>query len=131
MSSIFTKLIQGDLPCYKIYEDERVFSFLALDQINLGHCLVVPKNEVDHFYDMAQEDYNAVFEASQLVSRAIKKTTDCTRVGLAVQGFEVPHAHVHLVPLWGADEFSFSRGKQRTPDEMAEIQQKIVSELNG
>jgi len=129
MNSIFTKIISGELPCYKIYESENIFSFLALDQINLGHCLVVPKNEVNHFFDMSEEDYNEVFMFSKKLSRVIKSITDCNRVGLAVQGFEVQHAHIHLIPLNDPSDFSFSNGKKRSDHEMKKTQELLIAEL--
>jgi len=130
MSSIFTKIIQGELPSYKIYESEKVYAFLALDQINMGHTLVIPKNEVNHFFEMNKDEYNEVFEVSKFLSEAIHEVSKAKRVAMAIQGFEVPHAHVHLIPVNSAEEFSFSRGKKREDHEMKEVQEKIVSKLN-
>ncbi|MGE3760360.1 MAG: HIT family protein, partial [Pseudobdellovibrionaceae bacterium] len=99
--SLFTKIIAGELPCYKIHEDELTFSFLALDQINLGHTLVVPKLEVDHFMEVPPDTATRLFLNSQMIGKAIRKVTECKRVGIIVQGFEVPHTHIHLIPAWG------------------------------
>lgn len=129
MASVFTKIINGDLPCYKIYQNERIFSFLALDQINLGHCLVIPKNEVNHFFEMHEKDYNEVFSFCKQLSHVIKNVTDCKRVGLAAQGFEVSHAHIHLIPLNDPSEFSFSKGVKRSSEEMNKIQKLLLDEL--
>ena len=130
MSSVFTKIIEGELPAYKVYEDERVLSFLSLGQINLGHCLVIPKVEVDHFFDVESEDYDHMFRVSKKISKAIKKVTNCVRVGCAIQGFEVHHAHIHLIPLWERKEFSFSNQKELPVEEMEAMQKKILKELS-
>lgn len=129
MGSVFTKIIGGELPAYKIYEDEKVISFLSLGQINLGHCLVIPKTEVDHFFDVEPEEYEHMFAVSKKVSKAIKAVTDCVRVGMAVQGFEVHHAHIHLIPLWEPKEFSFANQKECAEEEMFSMQYKIIEAL--
>jgi len=130
MSSVFTKIIDGDLPAYKVFEDERVISFLALDQINMGHCLVVPKKEVDHFFDIDEDLYAHLFLTAKKISSAIKKATDCVRVGMAIQGFEVAHTHIHLIPVSSPAEFDFKNQKTRTAKEMEEYQNKIVTALS-
>lgn len=129
MASVFTKIINKELPSYTVYEDEKVIAFLALGQINLGHCLVVPKEEVDHFFDIEDESYKQVFMVAKKISKAIKKATECRRVGVAIQGFEVAHAHVHLIPLNSADEFSFSNQKERSSEDMKMILEKIREEM--
>lgn len=127
--SIFTKIINNELPAYKIYEDDKVISFLSLGQINLGHCLVVPKTEADHFFDVNDDEYEHMFKISKKISKAIKSVTDCVRVGVAIQGFEVHHAHIHLIPLWEPKEFSFANQKERLEEEMVSMQKKIVGAL--
>ena len=97
MASIFTKIINGELPCYKIYEDELPFAFLALDQVNLGHTLVIPKKEVNHFFDTPEPDHTAVWKSAKMIAQAVKAATNCPRVGIMVAGFEVPHFHVHIL----------------------------------
>lgn len=129
MASIFTKIINGEIPAFKIHEDELTISILALDQVNLGHTLVIPKVEVDSFIDLEEPYYSAVFKNAQRISKAIKKATSCPRVGTIIAGFEVPHFHYHLIPAWGIPELNFSRAQRRTPEEMAEIQKKIISYL--
>jgi len=121
--------MQGDLPCYKIFEDEYTFSILALDQVNLGHTLVIPKLEIDSFIDLPEPHYSAVFKNAQRISKAIKNATQCPRVGTIIAGFEVPHFHYHLIPAWSIPDLSFTRAKKRTPEEMSEIQKKIISFL--
>jgi len=129
VASIFTRILQGELPSYKIFEDEYTFSILALDQVNLGHTLVIPKLEVDSFMDLPEPHYSAVFKNAQVISRAIKKATQCPRVGTIIAGFEVPHFHYHLIPAWSIPDLSFSRAQKRGPEEMSEIQKKIISFL--
>jgi histidine triad (HIT) family protein len=129
MSSVFTKIIAGELPSYKIYEDDHCFAFLSLDPIRAGHTLVVPKVEVDHFTDVPEPHYTAVFKAAKPIGRAILMATGCRRVGMAVQGFEVPHFHLHLIPLWGVEDFDFKRAKRLPDAEMKDAQAKIVAKL--
>lgn len=129
MASIFTRIIKGELPAYKIHEDEYTISILALDQVNLGHTLVIPKLEVDSFMDLPEPHYSAVFKNAQRLSVAIKKATGCPRVGTIIAGFEVPHFHYHLIPAWGIPDLSFARAQKRSESEMLEIQNKIKSYL--
>lgn len=129
MASVFTKIINGDLPCYKIHEDERTFSFLALDQVNLGHTLVIPKLEVNHWFDVPEESYTQVGRNAQKIARAIQSATGCPRVGTMVAGFEVPHYHLHLIPAWSIPDLDFKRAQRRSEQEMREIQEKILNNL--
>ena len=130
MASIFTKIISGEIPCYKIHEDDLTISFLALDQVNLGHTLVVPKKEVDHWLDVPEEAFVRVQLNAQKIGKAIKKVTGCPRIGTIVAGFEVPHYHLHLIPAWSIPDLDFKRAKRRTDDEMKEVQAKIKNELH-
>lgn len=130
MASIFTKILKGELPGYKIYEDEHCFAILALDQVNLGHSLVIPKLEVDSFMDTPEPYYSAVYNAAKKISLAIRTATQAPRVGTIVAGFEVNHFHLHLIPAWGLADLSFSKAQRRTPDEMQEIQKKITTLLS-
>ncbi len=130
MASIFTKIIQGELSCYKIHEDDLTFSFLALDQVNLGHVLVIPKQEVNHWFDAPPETMNRVGLNSQVIAKAIKSVTECPRVGVMVAGFEVPHYHVHLIPAWSIPDLDFKKAKRFSDQEMKSIQEKIVNALN-
>lgn len=129
MSSIFTKIIQGELPCYKIHEDEKTFSFLALDQVNLGHVLVIPKQEINHWFDVPEDVHAQVGINAQKIAKAIKAATGCPRVGIMVAGFEVPHYHLHLIPAWSIPDLDFKRAQRRTAEEMTEIQNKILEFL--
>ena len=129
MASIFTKIIRGELPCFKILEDELTISFLALDQVNLGHTLVIPKVEVNHWFDVPEKDFIQAQLNAQKIAKAIQKATQCPRVGTIVAGFEVPHYHLHLIPAWSIPELSFTRAQRRSEAEMKDIQQKIISHL--
>lgn len=130
MPTLFTKIIRGEIPSYKIYEDEHTFAFLDINPIQPGHTLIVPKVETDHFFDVAEPHYAKVMQAAQHLAKAIKRATGCERVGVAVQGFEVPHFHVHLLPMWSPRDMDFSRGKKREAAEMKAAQERIVGELS-
>lgn len=129
MASIFTKIINKELPSYTVHEDELTISFLALDQVNPGHVLVVPKQEVDHWFDVPTEAYTRVGLNAQKIAKALKVVTGCPRVGTIVAGFEVPHYHLHLIPAWSIPDLDFKRAKRLTPEEMQTLQEKIVQAL--
>lgn len=131
MASVFSKIIAGELPCYKIHEDELTFSFLALDQINLGHTLVIPKQEVNHWTEVPEKTYLQVAKNSQVIGRAIRQVTECPRVLTAAIGFEVPHYHLHLIPAWSMADLSFAKASRRSAEEMTSIQQKLVKALQS
>ena len=130
MSSIFTKIINGEVSSYKIYEDELIFSFLAVPQNELGHTLVIPKREIDYFIDVPLDLYLDVQKKSYYIAKAIQLATNCKKVGTITQGFEVAHYHHHLIPLFSGQEFSFANAKNRTDEQMREIQEKILSFLS-
>lgn len=129
MASIFVKIIRGELPCYKIHEDELTFSFLALDQVNLGHTLVIPKEEVNHWMDVPEKTYLQLSKNSQVIARAIREVTGCPRVMTATVGFEVHHSHLHLIPAWSIADLSFSKAQRRSEAEMLEVQKRIIGAL--
>ncbi len=129
MASVFTKIINGELPCYKLYEDELVLSFLALPPNQLGHALVIPKKEIDHILDVPAEEYARVMEIGQKVGKAIHKATGSKRVCFMVQGFEVPHFHLHVIPCNQPSDLDFKNARPRDEAEMKEICQKIVGLL--
>jgi histidine triad (HIT) family protein len=131
MPSIFTKIIHGELPSYKIFEDPLVFAFLSIDPIRPGHTLIVPKVEIDHFTDLADPYYSAVYAAAKPIGRALLAATGCRRVGMAVQGFEVPHFHLHLIPMWSPADFDFRNAKRLPEAEMKDVQAKIVAKLKA
>ncbi len=129
MATLFTKIIQGELPSYKIFEDDLTFSFLALDQVNLGHVLVIPKQEVNHWFDTPPDMMTRVGLVSQKIAKAIKEVTQCPRVGVMVAGFEVPHYHVHLIPAWSIPDLDFKKARRFSDPEMKAVQEKIVAAL--
>ena len=130
MASIFTKIIQGEIPCYKIAEDENFIAFLDITPIARGHVLVVPKQECDKIFDINIEILSKWLVFAQPIAKAIEKTFPCKRCGISVIGLEVPHAHMHLVPINSADDLNFTRKKLTlTTDEMKEIQNAILLQL--
>ncbi|MGZ3747817.1 MAG: HIT family protein [Pseudobdellovibrionaceae bacterium] len=131
MASVFTKIIRGEVPCYKIYEDEKIFSFLALDQVNLGHTLVISKEEINHWTDVPPEVYAHLHKVSQKIGKAILKATGSPRVGQIVAGFEVPHYHLHLIPAWSIPDLDFKRAHRRSEGEMKKIQTAIIENLSN
>lgn len=129
MPSIFTRIIQGEIPSYKIHEDELTISILTIEPIHLGHALVIPKQEVNHWFEVPEAAFLQVQKNSQKIAKAIKAATGCPRVMTATVGFEVPHYHLHLIPSWTAADLSFAKASKRTDAEMKEIQQKIIAHL--
>lgn len=130
MASIFTKIIQGEIPCYKIAEDENFIAFLDITPIARGHVLVVPKQECDKIFDVNIEILSKWLVFAQPIAKAIEKTFPCKRCGISVIGLEVPHAHMHLVPINSADDLNFTRKKLTlTTEEMKEIQNAILLQL--
>ena len=126
MSSIFTKIINGEIPCYKIAEDEHHLAFLDIMPLAKGHTLVIPKKEVDLIFDLDTEEYKNLWAFAQQVAKKIGAAIPCVRVGVAVVGLEVPHAHIHLVPLNEMKDLNFLNERlQFTPEEYQEIQQRI------
>jgi histidine triad (HIT) family protein len=126
MSSIFTKIINREIPGYIIAEDDNFISFLDINPLVLGHCLVVPKKEVDYIFDLEDSELQGLITFAKKVSKAVKAAVPCKRVGVAVIGLEVPHTHVHLVPLNIMDDINFSRPKLNpSANELADVAEKI------
>ncbi len=111
MPSIFSKIINGEIPCYKIAEDENYFAFLDINPLAIGHTLVIPKNEIDYIFDIEDNDLSGLHLFSKKVAHAIKQAIPCIRVGVAIIGLEVPHAHIHLIPLNTMNDINFTRPK--------------------
>ena len=129
MSSIFTKIVNGEIPCYKVAEDEHHLAFLDVMPIAKGHTLVIPKKEVDLIFDLDEEEYKNLWAFAQKVAKKLKATVPCVRVGVAVVGLEVPHAHIHLVPMNEIKDLNFMNERLKfTPEEYQEIQQEIVKQ---
>lgn len=131
MASIFTKIINGEIPSCKIAEDRNNYAFLDINPLTIGHTLVVPKMEVDYLFDLKQEPYDQLFSFVKKVSAAIEEAVPCKRLGMVVYGLDVPHAHIHLIPLQGkGNELNFSNPKVKlSKEEFIEIASKIASEF--
>ena len=128
--TIFSKIIAGEIPSYKIAENNKFFAFLDIFPLREGHVLVVPKKEVDKFFDIPDEYLQEMLLFSKPIARAIERSFACNRCGMAVVGLEVPHAHLHLVPINSIDDLNFTRGKMKlSPEELKRVQEKIVSNL--
>ncbi len=128
MASIFTKIINEEIPCFKIAENDQFIAFLDINPLMKGHCLVVPKVEVDYIFDLNDDLLKEMMTFSKMVASKIKSAIFCDRIGISVIGLEVPHAHIHLIPINYMDDMNFSKPKLKlTSDEMKEIQQKILS----
>ncbi len=129
MATVFTKILNGELPSYKIYEDEVVFSFLALDQVKLGHTLIIPKKEFDHWIDVPEKDYLHLQQVALKIGRAVQKATECRKVFQTVIGLEVPHFHLHLIPGWQMSDLNFAHAQRHSSEDMKQIQKKIIAQL--
>ena len=130
MSSIFSKIVAGEIPSYKVAENESFYAFLDINPLQKGHTLVIPKHEVDYILDLSNEEYAGLFLFAKQVATAIGKAFPCRKVGLAVLGLEVPHAHIHLVPMQDEKDMLFSRPKLKfTSEEFEAIAAAIRSML--
>lgn len=125
MASIFTKIIKGEIPAYKVAEDEKFIAFLDVNPNSKGHTLCVPKEEIDKIFDMDEPLYIELMRFSRKIAIAIEKAVPCKRVGIAVVGLEVPHVHVHLIPLNDMDDMRFSKKISMTPQEFEELARAI------
>ena len=128
MASIFSKIINGEIPCYKIAESEKCIAFLDVFPLVEGHVLVVPKKEVDYIFDLEDSDFTELQLFSKKVARAIKQVISCKRIGVAVIGLEVPHAHIHLVPMNNTDDLNFTKSKLKPSKEQLEEVARKISE---
>jgi histidine triad (HIT) family protein len=129
MSSIFTKIVNGEIPCYKIAEDENYLAFLDVNPNATGHTLCIPKQEINKIFDMEEDLYLGLMKFSRKVAKAVEKTVPCKRIGLAVVGLEVPHTHVHLIPLHDMDDMRFQRKVKLSGDEFEQLASAIRSNL--
>lgn len=129
MATIFTKIINGEIPCYKIAENEEFFAFLDINPIAKGHTLVVPKTEVDYIFAIDDAKLGRFMSFAKKVAQGIKKVIPCKKVGVAVVGIEVPHAHIHLVPLNNVGDMQFDKKMTLPKEEMQEIANKISSNI--
>ncbi|MDX9725057.1 MAG: HIT family protein [Bacteroidales bacterium] len=130
MSTIFTKIIKGEIPCYKIAEDDNYFAFLDINPLKAGHTLVIPKAETDYIFDLGDEQLAGLMVFAKKVALAIEKSIPCARIGVAVVGLEVPHVHIHLVPMDTMNDLNFRNPKMKfTPEEFTSIAAKISSRV--
>ena len=129
MASIFTKIIQGEIPCYKIAEDEHCFAFLDINPNAIGRTLCIPKQEVDKLFDLPKERYHELLEFARKIAIALEKAVPCERVGMAVVGLEVHHAHIHLIPISQMSEMTFQEKVALTPEEFQEVADKVKAYL--
>lgn len=130
MASIFSRIVAGEIPCYKIAENEHFFAFLDINPLQKGHTLVIPKREVDYIFDLENEELAGLHLFAKEVASAIQKTFQCTKVGMAVVGLEVPHAHIHLIPINKESDMIFSNPKlQLSTEEFVEVANAIKKNL--
>ena len=128
MSTIFSKIISGEIPSYKIAEDDKHIAFLDAMPLVKGHTLVIPKKEVDLIFDLESEEYKNLWSFAQEIAKKVKNAIPCVRVGVAVVGLEVPHAHIHLIPLNTVEDMNFKNERLKlSPEEYSEIQQLIIN----
>ncbi len=126
MASIFTRIIKGEIPCHKLAEDDRYFAFLDINPVQKGHALVVPKKEVDQLFDLDRGTLEGILVFAKEVARKIKAVVPCERIGISVVGLEVPHAHVHLIPISSVSDMDFSRPRvELTQKEFADLAERI------
>ncbi|MEI6123670.1 MAG: HIT family protein [Bacteroidota bacterium] len=130
MASLFSKIIAGEIPCYKIAETANCFAFLDINPLSLGHTLVVPKIEIDNIFDLDMDLYQELFGLAKTIAKALEQLVDCKKVGVAVIGLEVPHAHIHLVPINEVYDIDFKKPKLKlSSTEFEAIQSKIIAKL--
>lgn len=127
MSTLFSKIIAGEIPSYKIYEDEDTYAFLTIRPHTKGHTLIVPKIEVDQWDDVPEDYFNHMWRASQFVAKVLKAKLGCTRVGVMVVGFEVPHAHIHLIPANSMEDLSIDKAYDASKEELEEVHKLLTS----
>ncbi len=129
MASIFSKIVAGEIPCYKVAETENCLAFLDIDPIVRGHVLCIPKKEVDYIFDLDDELFTELHLFSRRVARGLKKVCPCIKVGQAVVGIDVPHAHIHLVPLNKPGDLSFSHHVEMSSDKLAALAKEIAAAI--
>ena len=130
MATIFSRIVKGEIPCYKIAEDERFFAFMDINPVAVGHTLVIPKREDDYIFNLEDDEIGAMMVFAKKVAKAIEKAVPCKRIAVAVIGLEVPHAHIHLIPITQEGDMDFKKEHvHMTPEEFVEVQKRIVENL--
>jgi histidine triad (HIT) family protein len=130
MASIFSRIVKGEIPSFKIAEDENCFAFLDISPLAKGHTLVIPKKETDYIFDIESEEYKRLWIFAKRIAGALEKAVPCKRIGIAVIGLEVPHAHIHLIPMNRVSDMNFANPKLKVSDsEMKEIAERIIDQL--
>ncbi|MCH2218120.1 MAG: HIT domain-containing protein [Flavobacteriales bacterium] len=127
MASIFSKIVQGKIPSYKIAEDKNYYAFLDINPNSRGHTLVIPKKEVNKLFDLDKETYTGLMDFSYRVAKALEKTVPCERIGMSVIGLEVPHVHVHLIPINFMDDMRFTKKEQLTQEQFISLAESIAT----
>ena len=127
MSTLFTKIVNGEIPCHKILEDDRYLAYLDIRPINPGHTLVIPKQETDYIFDLEDDLLKGAIVFAKRVAAMIEKVVTCERIGIMVAGLEVPHAHIHLIPINAVSDLNFAKAKESDPQELATLAARISS----
>ena len=127
MATLFTKIVKGEIPCHKILEDDRYLAFLDIRPINPGHTLVIPKQETDYIFDLEDDLLKGAIVFAKRVAAMIEKVVTCERIGIMVAGLEVPHAHIHLIPINAVSDLNFAKAKESDPQELATLAARISS----
>ena len=129
MATIFSRIVKGEIPCYKIAEDDRFFAFMDINPVAKGHTLVIPKREDDYIFNLEDDEIGAMMVFAKKVAKAIEKAVPCKRIGVAVIGLEVPHAHIHLIPITQESDMDFKKHVKMSEEEFIEVQKRIVEQL--
>ena len=130
MATIFSRIVNGEIPCYKIAEDERFFAFMDINPVAIGHTLVIPKREDDYIFNLDDDEIGAMMVFAKKIAKALEKAVTCKRIGVAVIGLEVPHAHIHLIPISQEGDMDFKKEHvHMSEEEFREVQKRIVEQL--
>ena len=130
MSSIFTKIVRKEIPSYKVHENDKFYAFLDINPLKKGHTLVIPKNEIDYIFDLESDEYQNLWSFAKIVANGMRKVINCKRISIVVMGLEVPHAHIHLVPLDNMNDINFNQPKLNlSRQEMQQIADKIRNSI--
>ncbi len=130
MATVFSRIVKGEIPCYKIAEDERFFAFMDINPVAIGHTLVIPKREDDYIFNLDDDEIGAMMVFAKKIAKALEKAVTCKRIGVAVIGLEVPHAHIHLIPISQEGDMDFKKEHvHMSEEEFREVQKRIVEQL--